>query len=77
MQNATDFKRQWLTIAEVATELGMAEMTLYRAIAAGAFPAVRIGRRLIIPARVLDQMAEAAVTTGRVVSASEFRVEAS
>ncbi|TCO45206.1 hypothetical protein EV646_109381 [Kribbella antiqua] len=55
----------------------MAEMTLYRAIAAGEFPAVRIGRRLVIPARVLDRMGEAAISTGRVVTAAEFCGEAS
>ena len=52
-------------------------VTLYRAIAAGEFPAVRIGRRLFIPARVLDRMAEAAIATGHVVTAADFCGEAS
>lgn len=77
MQKSHEAKRQWLNVADVAAELGMAEMTLYRAIAAGEFPAVRIGRRLVIPARVLDRMGEAAISTGRVVTAAEFCGEAS
>jgi excisionase family DNA binding protein len=65
--------RKWLSIAELASELGMSQMTLYRVIAAGEFPAVRIGRRLFIPARVLDEMFEAALSTGRTVTAADWR----
>ena len=65
-------ERRWLSIAELARELGMSQMTLYRVIAAGEFPAVRIGRRLFVPARVLDQLAESALATGREVSAAEW-----
>ncbi|NOL44364.1 helix-turn-helix domain-containing protein [Kribbella sandramycini] len=57
--------------------MGMSEMTLYRAIAAGEFPAVRIGRRLLVPARVLERMAELAISTGREVSAAEISGQAS
>ncbi|GAA3144750.1 excisionase family DNA binding protein [Kribbella aluminosa] len=77
MQESTEGKPDWLNVAEMAKQLGMAEMTLYRAIAAGEFPAVRIGRRLFIPARVLERMAEAAISTGRVVTAADFCGEAS
>jgi excisionase family DNA binding protein len=70
-------KREWLSIAEMASALGIAEMTLYRVIAAGQFPAVRIGRRLFIPAKVLDRMSDAALSTGRVVSAADFCGESS
>ena len=65
--------REWLSIAELAMKLGMSQMTLYRVIAAGEFPAVRIGRRLFIPARVLDEMGEAALSTGRTVTAADWR----
>ncbi len=65
-------ERRWLSVAELAAELGMCQMTLYRAIAAGEFPAVRIGRRLVVPARVLDQMLDAALGTGRVVKAADW-----
>ncbi len=65
--------RQWLSIAELATELGMSQMTLYRVIAAGEFPAVRIGRRLVVPARVLDEMGAAALASGSTVTAADWR----
>ncbi|MGH3461221.1 MAG: helix-turn-helix domain-containing protein [Kribbellaceae bacterium] len=70
---APDGERRWLSISEMARELGMSQMTLYRAIAAGEFPAVRIGRRLFVPAQVLDQLAESALTTGRLVSATDWQ----
>lgn len=47
--------------------LGMSAMTVYRAINAGDFPAVRIRGRLIVPARAVDEMVEAAIATQSVV----------
>jgi len=70
---ASTRRREWLSIAELAKELGMSQMTLYRVIAAGEFPAVRIGRRLFVPARVLDQLAESALSTGQLVSAADWK----
>lgn len=67
--------KKWLSIAELAIELGMSQMTLYRVIAAGEFPAVRIGRRLFVPARVLDDLAKAALASGRAVTAADWRPE--
>ncbi len=64
--------RRWLSVAEVAAELGMCQMTLYRVIKAGQFPAVRVGRRLVIPAAALDAMAAAAVASGAPVSAGDW-----
>ena len=61
-----------MSVAELARELGMSQMTLYRAIAAGEFPAVRIGRRLVVPARVLEDMAEAALSTGMTVDTAHW-----
>jgi excisionase family DNA binding protein len=65
-------ERRWLSVAELAVELGMSPMTLYRAIAAGEFPAVRIGRRLVVPARVLEDMADAALSTGTTVDTADW-----
>jgi len=50
----------------------MSEMTLYRAIHAGQFPAVRIRGRLIVPARAIQAMVDAAVGTGGLVDASAW-----
>jgi excisionase family DNA binding protein len=65
-------ERRWLSVAELARELGMSQMTLYRVIAAGEFPAVRIGRRLVVPARVLEDMAAAALATGTTVDTADW-----
>ncbi|TCC35234.1 DNA-binding protein [Kribbella sindirgiensis] len=48
-------------------------MTLYRVIQAKSFPAVRVGRRLFIPSQALDDMAAAAIASGGVVDAAEWR----
>ena len=49
------------SVAETAQMFGTSEMTLYRAIHDGQFPAIRIRGRLIIPARVIEAMIDAAV----------------
>lgn len=63
---------QFYSVAEVARILGMSSMTVYRAISAGEFPAVRIRGRLIVPARVVELMVDAAVSHRVVVDASEW-----
>ncbi|PZS27706.1 MAG: DNA-binding protein [Pseudonocardiales bacterium] len=60
------------SVAETARLFGMSEMTLYRAIHAGQFPAVRIRGRLIVPARAIQAMVDAAVGTGGLVDASAW-----
>ncbi|WP_238589144.1 MULTISPECIES: helix-turn-helix domain-containing protein [Pseudonocardia] len=57
-------------MAQVAALLGMSPMTVYRAIAAGEFPAVRIRGRLIIPAKAIEAIADLAVAEQTVVDAS-------
>ncbi len=63
---------QFLSVTETAQALGMSEMTLYRAIKAGEFPAVRIRGRLIVPSRVLDELANAAVAENGAVDAAAW-----
>jgi hypothetical protein len=50
----------------------MSQMTLYRAIGAGQFPALRIRGRLIIPARAIDEMVADAMAEHSVVDASAW-----
>jgi excisionase family DNA binding protein len=69
---ATGNQRPFYSVAEVAELLGMSDMTIYRAIRNGEFPAVRIRGRLIVPARVIDAMADAAVDGDRVVEAADW-----
>lgn len=63
---------RFLAVSTVARILGVSEVTLYRAIHAGEFPAVRIRGRLIVPAKAIDAMADAAVTDHAVVDASSW-----
>ncbi|MGH3321326.1 MAG: helix-turn-helix domain-containing protein [Streptosporangiaceae bacterium] len=64
--------RRFFSVAEVARMFGMSQMTVYRAIAAEEFPAVRIRGRLIVPAAAIDAMTEAAVSDGRPVDAADW-----
>jgi excisionase family DNA binding protein len=63
---------RFYSVAQVARMFGMSSMTVYRAIAAGEFPAVRIRGRLIVPAKALDAMVEAAVAEQTVVDAAGY-----
>ena len=63
---------RFYSVAQVAEMLGMSSMTVYRAINAGEFPAVRIRGRLIVPAKAVDAMVEAAVADRTVVDAADW-----
>lgn len=64
---------RFVSVASVAAALdGMSEMTLYREIKAHRFPAVRVGRRLLIPAELLGDMKQRAMTTGALVNAADW-----
>jgi excisionase family DNA binding protein len=65
-----DSAQRFYSVAEVARMFGMSPMTLYRAIAAHEFPAVRVRGRLIVPSRVLDAMVDAALIEQGVVDAA-------
>jgi excisionase family DNA binding protein len=67
---------QFYSVAQVARLFGMSSMTVYRAIAAGEFPAVRIRGRLIVPARAVESMVEMAVNDQTVVDAAGWVPEA-
>jgi excisionase family DNA binding protein len=60
------------SVTEAAGLIGLSSMSLYRAIRAGTFPAVRIRGRLFVPAKAIDAMVDAAVTSGGVVDASDW-----
>lgn len=45
-----------LTAEEVATELRMHRLSIYRLIRKGTIPAVKVGGRLLIPAAELDRL---------------------
>jgi excisionase family DNA binding protein len=64
--------RPFHSVAETARMLGTSEMTLYRAIAAGEFPAVRIRGRIIVPRQAIEAMTAAAMSGGGLVDAADW-----
>ncbi|TDB78409.1 helix-turn-helix domain-containing protein [Micromonospora sp. KC721] len=54
------------SVADTAVILGMSEVTLYRAIHAGQFPAIKVRGRFVIPARAIDDMEASALANGLV-----------
>lgn len=59
-------------VGEAAAMLNLSAMTLYRAIQAGEFPAIRVRSRIIVPARAIDNIEQAAVTSNSVVDTADF-----
>ena len=64
--------RRFYSVPEAARLIGTAPVTLYRAIRAHEFPAVRIRGRLIVPAQALEAMIETAISEHRVISAAAW-----
>lgn len=64
--------RLFYSVAETAEMFGMSDMTLYRAIHDGQFPAVRIRNRLFVPAKAVEAMAQAALGSGALVDAADW-----
>lgn len=58
---------RFYTVGETAAMLRTSAITVYRAINDGEFPAVRLRGRLIVPARVIDDLVEAALNTGALI----------
>lgn len=65
---------RFYSVPEAARMIRMAPVTLYRAIRDGEFPAMRVRGRLIIPARAIDAMVDAAITENTVIDASGWAV---
>jgi excisionase family DNA binding protein len=47
---------RFFSVAQVADILGVSEVTIYREITAGEFPAAKIRGRYVVPAKALDQL---------------------
>ncbi|MBW3664813.1 MAG: helix-turn-helix domain-containing protein [Actinobacteria bacterium] len=52
-------RRELLTAAEVADQLRVSTMTVYRLIRSGELPAVRVGRNYRVAAEALDEYLQA------------------
>lgn len=68
---------EFYSVAQTARMFGMSSMTLYRAIASGGFPAVRIRGRLIVPACAVREMVKAATAAQTVVDAADWVTDGS
>ena len=53
--------KRFFTVAEAAGLLGLSEPTLYRAIRAGEFPAIKVRGRYVVPAKAIDEMEHSAM----------------
>ncbi|MGI9001966.1 MAG: helix-turn-helix domain-containing protein [Pseudonocardia sp.] len=60
------------SVKETALMMKVSSMTLYRAIEAGEFPAVKLRGRYLVPAKALEAMVEAAVAGQTVVDAADW-----
>ena len=71
-QTISKTEPRFCSVAKVAEILGMSEVTVYRAIHDGAFPAVKVRGRYVIPTRALDEMESTALASGTVVDAADW-----
>jgi len=49
-------ERETLDVRDAANLLGVQRGTLYRAVGEGKFPAIRVGRRLLIPRQAVERL---------------------
>ena len=57
-------KLKCITPKQAATELGLSRGLVYRLLAKGTLPAVRLGRRLVIPVAALEALLKRSTTGG-------------
>lgn len=60
------------SVTATARMLGMSEMTVYRAIHDGEFPAVKVRGRFVVPAKAIEVLAAAALAGQCVVDAASL-----
>jgi excisionase family DNA binding protein len=63
---------RFLSVAEVARIFGVSDLTVYREIRAGRFPAIKFRGRYVVPARAVKAMEDAAVDSGALVDPSNW-----
>ncbi len=49
-------ERETLTVEQAAKVLGVGRNTAYQAVRAGELPAIRIGKRLVVPRQAIDRL---------------------
>jgi excisionase family DNA binding protein len=68
-------KPTFYTVTEAARIMRCNPSTLYRAIRADAFPAVRVRTRYVVPAAAVDQLAADAAQSGGCVDVAQMAAE--
>ena len=69
---ARNAQRRFCSVASAAQVFDVSEMTLYRAIRNGQFPAVRIMGRLVVPLKAIEAIEDAASERHALVDAAEW-----
>jgi len=70
-----DARPAFYTVAETARLLRVDTATIYRALRDGAFPAIRLRTRYLIPAVALDQLITQAAESGGCVDVAEMAAQ--
>ena len=65
-------RHRFLSVADAAIILGTSDVTLYRAIRSHQFPAIKIRGRYVVPAKVLDALENAALSSGAMIDAADW-----
>ena len=68
-------KPAFYTVRETARILRVAPSTLYRAIREGAFPAVRVRSRYVVPVVTLDRLLAEVAETGGLVDPAQMAAQ--
>jgi excisionase family DNA binding protein len=66
--------RATLTVVEAAEVLGISRGLAYELVRSGDLPSLRLGRCLVIPRRVVEELL-ASVTVGSVAAGADTRIE--
>jgi excisionase family DNA binding protein len=66
IRRADGQRPRFFTVAQVAQLLGLSESTLFRAIRAGEFPAIKVRGRYVVPGKAIDLMESSALATALV-----------
>jgi len=64
MAKEENHERVTFTVEETAKLLGIGRQLAYDRVRTGQIPAIRLGRRLVVPRRALERLIEAASTPG-------------
>lgn len=65
-------RKPFLNVKEAAQQLRLDESTLYRHLREGRFPGVKVGGRYLVPAALIEELADGAMAAGHCVDIDEW-----